>query len=269
MSVLVLHSTEGSTFAGARRTLFANNSMSHWLGDPATGEFEELVDPSGPARSLRNLSGGVETNNRGSVYQLEIVGFAATIGRTGTEGYPDQWYRQLGEWVKTICNRHGILRRFPYPFVGQSGYGRNGVARLTNRQWQEVAGIVGHQHVPENTHWDPGNIRQLIPHVEGNTTVPDRSSFIEQWQRALVANGADLGDSGPNGDGIDGDFGRLTLAGSVEILDGRNADIRQLTADLEECQQDVADREADIDGLADVGRRFVGLWEEAQRLTGQ
>lgn len=43
---------------------------------------------------------------------------------------------------------------------------------------------------------------------------------IEQLQEALVAAGHDIGDSGPNGDGIDGDYGPRTKAALVEALSG-------------------------------------------------
>lgn len=163
--VLVLHTTEGTTLAGAKATLDRNRSWSHWLIDPATGKWETLVH-SGSARSLRNLSGGVETNNRGGVWQVEIVGKAADV-----PNYSDRWYQVLAEWVVAICEEKGIPRKFPYPFAGSDAYGTKGKVRLSNQEWLEVEGIIGHQHVPENTHWDPGRIDRLIPLVTGEAAV--------------------------------------------------------------------------------------------------
>ena len=185
--VLVLHTTEGSSFRGAKRTLEANNSRSHWLCDPATGEYEQLVDPVNPARSLRNLAGGVQTNNRGGVFQIEIVGRAATVTRTDGRAYPDDWYEQLAEWVVMICDDHRIPKTFPHRFHGSDAYGRFGVARLTNQEWLDVTGIIGHQHVPENTHWDPGDISRLIPLVTGDTDMSENAvrREVKTWQEWL------------------------------------------------------------------------------------
>lgn len=202
--VLCLHTTEGTTIAGAKTTMDANRSWSHWICDPLTGELENLVDTDGPARSLRNLAGGVETNNRPGVYQIEIVGKANDV-----PGYPHKWYTQLATWIIDLCDEHGIPRRFPHSFHGENAYGRNGVARLTNQQWLTVSGIIGHQHVPENTHWDPGDISRLIPLVtDGGQTVAHSNPYEAETNAALeilAASGHYRGD-------IDGWFGPMALA---------------------------------------------------------
>jgi hypothetical protein len=33
-----------------------------------------------------------------------------------------------------------------------------GVKRLSGQQWLDFSGWLGHQHAPENDHWDPGAI---------------------------------------------------------------------------------------------------------------
>lgn len=30
---------------------------------------------------------------------------------------------------------------------------------MTDREWLNAVGVYGHQHIPENSHGDPGNIR--------------------------------------------------------------------------------------------------------------
>lgn len=220
--VLVLHATEGTSLAGARRTMAANRSMSHWLGDPATGEFEQLVSPTGAARSLRNMTGGVETNNRGRVFQLEIVGRAAEVPT-----YNDQWYRTLAEWVIGLCERHNIPRRFPHPFAGNEAYGLRGRVRMSNAEWLACSGIVGHQHVPENTHWDPGDISRLIPLV-----TPKENSIVNEHQAAAQA--AINGWLEPVRQiRVDGDWGPTSTAALKYVLDAVAApQIRQLTEEL-------------------------------------
>lgn len=164
MSVIVLHSTEGSTLQGAVDTLRANNSMSHEVWDIDTGQRVQLVPLDRPARTLVNLPGGVETNNRGGVIQVEIVGWAsrssrdqagATVGPIMDELDDDQ-LRWLGAQVRDLCAQTGTPFEFPLPFLAYpDSYGANGV-RMNFAQWLSVHGVVGHQHVPENAHGDPG-----------------------------------------------------------------------------------------------------------------
>lgn len=166
--------------------MIARNSMSHWICDPKKDEFEQLVNPADSnARSLRNLADGVETNNRGGVYQLEIVGYAAEVPK-----YNDDWYRWLGNVVTSLSKEWGFPLRFPYEFDGSSAYGTRGSVRLTNQEWLNVSGIIGHQHVPENTHWDPGKIDKLEQYVGGRVE-PISSGFK---YLKLGAEGAAVGE---------------------------------------------------------------------------
>jgi hypothetical protein len=45
---------------------------------------------------------------------------------------------------------------FPQLWSSSGAYGSNAPQRLTDGQWEGFNGICGHQHVPNNTHWDPG-----------------------------------------------------------------------------------------------------------------
>jgi hypothetical protein len=166
--VLVLHSTEGSTLAGAVATLRRNRSESNWVADPETGEVVTLTDSERGDRSLRNLPGGVETNNRPGVWQLEIVAFATDVPHM-----PEYWFRRLGAIVSSLCEAKGIPKVFPCPFVAYpASYGLKAAQRLSGAQWLAVAGIVGHQHVPENAHGDPGDISRLIPYLTPEDDMP-------------------------------------------------------------------------------------------------
>lgn len=256
--VLVLHTTEGPSFRGAKATLEAKRAWSHWLADPATGEFEELVNPDNPARSLRNLAGGVETNNRGGVYQLEIVGYASKVPY-----YPDSWYAALARWITQICDRHDIPKRFPYPFTGTDGYGLNGIVRLTNSQWLDVTGIIGHQHVPENTHWDPGLIDRLIPLVTGGSPMPD-TDFVARIRAATVtaeySPTDDLDQLADNveaiADGLMRKIGENKLL--ANDLDISRKTVKILESDKAELLDQIAQSQADQD-LAAAVRALVNL----------
>lgn len=162
--VLVLHSTEGSSLIGAVQTLRARNVMSHEVVDIREREIVQLVPLDRPARALLNRPGGVETNNRGGVVQVELVGFASrsTAEAAGRPDGPimpeltDDELAWLGRYVRDLCARCGIPFTFPLPFLPYpQSYGNNGV-RLSFDQWMRVEGVIGHMHVPENDHGDPG-----------------------------------------------------------------------------------------------------------------
>jgi hypothetical protein len=180
-SVLVLHTTQGSTFAGAEAAFERNNSWPHLGYHPVTGERKQYKPFSTPARALRNMTGGVQTNNRESdelpgpdIIQVEIVGYAEDMPHLD-----DLQKLALAQFVIDICRATGIPLEFPVPFAGNEAYGLNGAVRLSHTAWLDVRGVVGHQHVPENTHWDPGDIDWLpgcvafLLDLESNPPVPE------------------------------------------------------------------------------------------------
>ena len=73
--------------------------------------------------------------------------------------YPDDWYRALAAEVTGICDELGVPKVFPCEFVPYPRSYRlgNGV-RLAGPVWLRVEGIVGHMHVPESDHGDPGDL---------------------------------------------------------------------------------------------------------------
>ena len=152
----VLHTTEGSTAPGAISAFVKNNSWPHWLVD-FNGNVWQFIDSNKAARTLRNLSGGPETN-REPVWQIEIVGFAArpelmTIRQKDS-------LRKLMRWIEAT---HGVLPVGP-PLPFASHYGQSGT-RMNAAMWKSYSGWCGHSHVPENDHWDPGmiNLPSLLP----------------------------------------------------------------------------------------------------------
>lgn len=152
---VVLHTGETKSLSGLVATLRRNNSWSNTAYDPATDE-EYIYSLSDKAdRSLRNLRGGVETNNAPGVYQIELVGYASKTG-----SYSDAWYRNLAAYLKRRYAPLGVPMVIPYDFKGvNEAYGTRSSTRLSNSEWLAAEGILGHQNVPENTHWDPGAMR--------------------------------------------------------------------------------------------------------------
>lgn len=167
--VLVLHTTEGTSWP----TYSGGATAPTYTGNPPLGKrfgkWRAHFPDEKSARALANTSGGVETNTLNAV-QLELIGTCDPKhalrwnGLTAGKDYvywPNANKRQLRWLARIIADlhvRHGLRldapRNFkPYP----SSYGNNGV-RLSFNGWLNVTGVIGHQHVPENTHGDPGNI---------------------------------------------------------------------------------------------------------------
>ncbi len=231
--VLVIHSTEGRSLRSAVETLERNNTRSHVVFDPATGERAQLVEYSEHARSLANKAGGVQTNRRGEVYQIEVVGFARLV-----PGYDDRWYKALAAEIVDICDELNIPKRFPKKFIEYkehppSSYGKNNGVRMTAQEWNNATGIIGHMHVPENVHGDPGDISRLIELVAPGFVPPPlpQDSFIKELQQRLkdakLYHGA-----------IDGIWGRKSTAALdqllaiPETLETQSSQLASLTADL-------------------------------------
>lgn len=140
---IVWHTTEGDTMAGALSALGRAHSESHFVIDPH--EIVQLLDTDQASRSLRNTSGGVETN-RDSAIQIECVGWA------GKAKNHDMMVlaRELARWLE---NKYGIPAVWPagYPPMNPAG-----PFRRDPHIWDTLGGHYGHSQVPENTHWDPG-----------------------------------------------------------------------------------------------------------------
>jgi hypothetical protein len=171
---VVLHTTESNpgTCEAVAAYLVRMGYESHEVFDPSNGDLIQLLPPSEPGKSLVNLPGGVETNRRGGVYQIEIVGRAVDV-----PNYDDAWYERLRVRLLVICNFTGTPYVFPLPFQPYpQSYGKN-LVRLNYDDWQTVEGLVGHQHVPENDHGDPGalditRLQPPPPQIEEDDTMP-------------------------------------------------------------------------------------------------
>jgi hypothetical protein len=152
----VLHTTEGSTYAGARPS-YAKGNSPHFTVSFEGGAFKvwQHIPLNKAARALAHPAGTPETN-RARCIQIEIVGRAAqshTFGREYLSG--------LGRLMRWIESNTGIQRRaldFKGANEGIVLAKTTSVIRLPKAEWINFNGWCGHQHVPYNSHWDPGNI---------------------------------------------------------------------------------------------------------------
>lgn len=149
---LVLHTTEGASAAGAIAAFRSTGSWPHFTVDLGRQIRYQHIPVNLGARALMNTPGGVETNREDAI-QVEMVGFASQ-----TQDWTDDALRWGAANVFVpILAACGIGTSHPV-FVGadQSPASVHAKQRMTFDQWDAFGGICGHQHVPENDHWDPG-----------------------------------------------------------------------------------------------------------------
>lgn len=140
---MVWHTTEGLGLPGYV------GSNPHFTLDIQSGVLYQHQVVTGAARALENHPGGVETNADGAI-QCELIGYASQSANWSEEAYDH--IAELARWVERNC---GVARECHVKFVGNA----SGSTRLSYSAWDALEGHCGHQHVPENVHWDPGAFR--------------------------------------------------------------------------------------------------------------
>lgn len=142
---IVHHTTEGSTYAGAKRAYDASGSFSHFTDSFEGGRYHvrQHLALDQAATALKHPDGKPQTN-RANAIQIEHVGFAGQAHRMPA-GYLDG-IAVLCRWIELA---RGVPRSAPFAFGP-------GAPRLSWPQWESFGGHFGHCHVPGNDHWDPG-----------------------------------------------------------------------------------------------------------------
>ena len=140
----LIHTTEGLDFAVMDRVLKDKRAQPHFLIG-RSGQIKQYRPFGDAATALANKPGGVETNRK-RVVQIEVCAVAKD------PDWPEAQKRAVAK-VMAFCARHGVPLSSSVKFTDSSG-----VRRLSGSQWLAFKGWLGHQHAPENDHWDPGAI---------------------------------------------------------------------------------------------------------------
>lgn len=152
---LVWHTTEGF---GLPRY---NGSAPHFTFNPESGQLWQHVPVTLAAKALLHPTGTPHTNFAHAI-QVELIGFAARTQEWTTAAYAR--IASLARWIETntsVPRKTTVLFGVPAHRIGGS-------------EFVSYSGHIGHEHVPNNTHWDPGRFRiDLVLDQEGTTaTVP-------------------------------------------------------------------------------------------------
>ncbi|HZF32263.1 MAG TPA: hypothetical protein VE914_00515 [Candidatus Angelobacter sp.] len=150
----VIHTTELMDFKPSKRNYFGKFDPPHFTLVMEKGEprFYQHFPITVAARSLENPPGGVETNRRSAI-QIELVWKAAEIDKL-----PQAMVERLWDWMRWVETQAGVNGSNYAEFKGIEAKGLTGAARMTGDEWNAFDGWCGHQHVPENVHWDPGKL---------------------------------------------------------------------------------------------------------------
>lgn len=170
--VVVLHTTEGIAFPTYNEGPTAPNYTGRPPMGDEPGEWRAHFPDNKSSRALQNKPGGVETNTLNAV-QIELLGTCDPRNAKSWAGggqyiagkhyvyWPDATKKQL-RWLCRLLayfnKEYGLVLEAPKPFIAYPGSYGNTKVRLSFDEWHKTVGVVGHQHIPENSHGDPGNI---------------------------------------------------------------------------------------------------------------
>jgi Hemopexin len=146
----VLHTTEGPTIAGALQTFRDTNFWPTLTIEPNTFRVVQHYSLNTGARAL---SDHATAENAAHCVQIEIVGFAAQ-----TPSWAPEQLAFIRDVVREIEALVPIQHASGREFLDAAGVTANPRNRMSVDEWKRFAGWCGHQHVPGESHWDPGAI---------------------------------------------------------------------------------------------------------------
>lgn len=226
---IVIHTTEGGSWPG-----YAGGGNAPHFTVHRNGTIRQHISTSQSSKALENDRGGVQTNNDGCV-QIEYIGscdrsWANKHGLFFVENATDDDLAPLAKVVAWIAEQYDVpLTDRGLRWTDTNAAYEGAPQRMSFAQWRAFSGVCGHQHVPENAHWDPGKLDvarviQLakgsvavrpkpqpkpVPAVKKNGQITVDSRFghgtVTVFQEYLLEHHADTTDLGK--DGVDGKAG--------------------------------------------------------------
>ena len=144
----VLHTTEGPTIAGALQTFRDTNFWPTLTIEPNTFRVVQHYSLNTGARAL---SDHATAENAARCVQIEIVGFASQ-----TPSWAPEQVAFIREVVRDVESLVPIPRESGRAFLDAAGVNSRPGNRMSIDEWKRFSGWCGHQHVPGESHWDPG-----------------------------------------------------------------------------------------------------------------
>jgi uncharacterized protein YcbK (DUF882 family) len=150
----VFHTIEGEPSAdGFRKLAAGHTNPPHLWAMPSADLLLQTIPLNRSAYALAR-PGSIQTNRLHAV-QVEVHGFAAKMVDATQETLDWLADRLLGPVSRLVpIDLTRILPTGP----GEPCYGKNSSCRMKAADWQVFNGVCGHKHVPDNDHWDPGQL---------------------------------------------------------------------------------------------------------------
>lgn len=166
----VLHTTEGTSWP----SYGGGKSAPHFTVMPDWDRKLVVVRQHFPtnyiARAL--VHSRWPDTNRLNCIQIELVGTCDTRNSDSkwfVGNWPNWYYDGIAQLMRWVEENTGVQRSTSVKFVAYpASYGFNNGVRLNALQWQRATGWMGHQHVDQNDHGDPGLVD--IDYLLGSVT---------------------------------------------------------------------------------------------------
>ena len=185
----LLHMTQGTSIGGAVQAYKAY--PPHTIVNPFNREKAQHIPLNRAAYALWNADA-----DDSRCYQVEIVGYSENAPNLS-----DAELKWLGEEVLLPLHEYGgvplvvVWKGFKAPSdVNYMLATSASPLRLTQAELDSFAGILGHQHIPGDNHWDPGglNVPRMIQHAKNKLTGGDDAEMLspeaQRWMLENLAN---------------------------------------------------------------------------------
>lgn len=198
----LLHSTETGTWPGYGGGSSAPHMTVKFDISEKTIDARQHYSIDRPSRALVNKAGGVQTNNW-NVFQIELIG-SCDRSFSDKHGYPylpdllkEGWARDaLAAVIAAVSDSLDIPIQTSVSWAKYPGsYGTRASQRLSDSAWEPYQGWLGHQHVPENDHGDPGDIpiEAILSSAKGGgSVIVDKSPEKPSSGSPKLPTGKDL-----------------------------------------------------------------------------
>lgn len=150
----VFHTVEAQpSVEGFRAMALRHGSPPHLWAMPSDDLLLQVIPIDRGAYALAHPSGTPDTNRMRAV-QVECWGYARDMANAPAAVLDWLADRVLGPVARLVPINLNNVRATG----GEDCYGRRSTCRMTDAEWQSFDGVCGHQHVPNNAHWDPGRL---------------------------------------------------------------------------------------------------------------
>lgn len=196
---LLLHTTEGGSYVSARSAYHRNGFSPHVTAGVHRQDSDRVsawqnVLFNERATTLGEDPGGIRVG-RDYVIQIEMIGYAdRTVAQRNGHShlYIHNWADWYIEGLAKVCNdildQVGIPRQSTVDWVEYpASYGKNASQRLSTAAYDAYEGILGHQHAPENSHGDPGNLGWFVDNYLIGEDMP-LTNNDKNWLSSMTEN---------------------------------------------------------------------------------